>query len=455
MCTSSSGSINQTAKHSYQNPVSKRHRRKLPVTPMHPSHTQFFEPNTFGSDGSLSMKGVNKHHKYFSERDLKVVYHQQEHQARHLPQTGTPKRVYAGSNQSQPVVSPSNSKQKSSCWHDNQMNPSSYGNAKYNESSDQRLTSNIEDRNDANIVEPIIRSVNINETETERKSITSNIEKDSASHSTPELVSHQNLIKSPHRQNNQSASRSRTKQPTNNQLFTVSNDKPKRSKSSGQLVSNQVKQQGGDKIRGSDSASASIASLVSEESTMGRMINDFIGVVGPGQIAGRDTVTARSMGDIQIGVSDRNGRLEVRIGSTRNLSSRPYAKTTPAPYLKVYLMSGAKCLIKKKTKPGMRTISPQFNQCLTFDAKHSANNLQVTVWGDHGRLDHKSFMGCAQIDLNSYDLVNKRKNKMHWYRLFQTSSLVDATSPIHHDPTNFAGSITSADSDQHLQNSFK
>ena len=33
---------------------------------------------------------------------------------------------------------------------------------------------------------------------------------------------------------------------------------------------------------------------------MGRMINDFIGVVGPGQIAGRDTVTARSMGDIQV-----------------------------------------------------------------------------------------------------------------------------------------------------------
>ena len=34
-------------------------------------------------------------------------------------------------------------------------------------------------------VEPIIRSVNINETETERKNINYNIEKDNASHSTP------------------------------------------------------------------------------------------------------------------------------------------------------------------------------------------------------------------------------------------------------------------------------
>jgi len=437
ICTSSSGSINQTAKQSYhEDPVNKRHRRKLPVTPMHASHT-FFEANTFGSDGSLSMKGVGKHQKYFSERDLKVIYNQQEPKTRHLPQTGSSKQVYAGSNQSQPGSSPGNSKQKGSRWYDNQANAPSH--SRYNE-SDRRLASNVDDRTDVNVVEPIIRSVNINETETERKNINYNIEKDNATHSTPERVIQQKL---PHRQNNQSASRSRTKQPTNNQLFTASNEKPKRSKSSGQLANNQ--KQGSDKIRGSDSASASIASLVSEESTMGRMINDFIGVIGPGQIAGRDTVTARSMGDIQIGVSDRNGRLEVRIGNTRNLTSRPYAKTTPAPYLKVYLMSGSKCLIKKKTKPGMRTITPQFNQCFSFDAKHSANNLQVTVWGDHGRLDHKSFMGCAQIDLNSYDLVNKRKAKMHWYRLFQTSSLVDATSP---GENNFAaGSITSGDSD--------
>ena len=52
-----------------------------------------FEANTFGSDGSLSMKGVGKHQKYFSERDLKVIYNQQEPKTRHLPQTGSSKVI--------------------------------------------------------------------------------------------------------------------------------------------------------------------------------------------------------------------------------------------------------------------------------------------------------------------------------------------------------------------------
>jgi len=146
-------------------------------------------------------------------------------------------------------------------------------------------------------------------------------------------------------------------------------------------------------------------------------------MIGPGQIAGRDTVTTRSLGQILLGVVDRGGRLEVRVGRVKNLFLRSNTRNLPAPYVKAYLMCGTKCLAKKKTKSVGRTTDPVFNQILTFDSKHSASNLQITVWGDYGRLDHKSFMGCAQIDLNNFDLSQIR---MNWYRLFQTSYLIES-----------------------------
>ena len=64
-------------------------------------------------------------------------------------------------------------------------------------------------------------------------------------------------------------------------------------------------------------------------STMGRMINDFIGMIGPGQIAGRDTVTTRSLGQILLGVVDRGGRLEVRVGRVKNLFLRSNTRNLP------------------------------------------------------------------------------------------------------------------------------
>lgn len=50
--------------------------------------------------------------------------------------------------------------------------------------------------------------------------------------------------------------------------------------------------------------------------------------------------------------------------------------------------------------------------------------LQVIVWGDYGRMDHKSFMGVAQILLEELDLSS---TVIGWYKLFPPSSLVDPT----------------------------
>ncbi len=53
--------------------------------------------------------------------------------------------------------------------------------------------------------------------------------------------------------------------------------------------------------------------------------------------------------------------------------------------------------------------------------------LQVTVWGDYGRMDRKVFMGVAQIILDDLDLSNI---VIGWYKLFTSSSLVS-----HHQAT--------------------
>ena len=57
--------------------------------------------------------------------------------------------------------------------------------------------------------------------------------------------------------------------------------------------------------------------------------------------------------------------------------------------------------------------------------------LQVTIWGDYGRMEGKKvFMGVAQIMLDDLDLSNI---VIGWYKLFGTSSLVSLP------PANAAG----------------
>lgn len=132
-----------------------------------------------------------------------------------------------------------------------------------------------------------------------------------------------------------------------------------------------------------------------------------------------------------------------------------------ATYVKVYVLENGVCLAKKKTKVVKRNLDPTYQQALLFDESpqgkvlqvrdpflflltHSLNTdkcplclhlylnlnmhnvssscLQVIVWGDYGRMDHKCFMGMAQILLEDLDLSATVSG---WYKLFPTSSLAD------------------------------
>ncbi|XP_051560509.1 regulating synaptic membrane exocytosis protein 1-like isoform X12 [Myxocyprinus asiaticus] len=152
--------------------------------------------------------------------------------------------------------------------------------------------------------------------------------------------------------------------------------------------------------------------------------SDFLDGLGPAQLVGRQTLATPAIGDIQIGMVNKKGQLEVEVIRARGLIQKPGSKSLPAPYVKVYLLQNGGYVAKKKTKIARKTLDPLYQQTLQFEESPQGKVLQVIVWGDYGRMDHKSFMGVAQILLEELDLSS---NVIGWYKLFPPSSLVDPT----------------------------
>ncbi|XP_034485583.1 uncharacterized protein LOC117790289 isoform X2 [Drosophila innubila] len=149
-------------------------------------------------------------------------------------------------------------------------------------------------------------------------------------------------------------------------------------------------------------------------------LNEFVDGLGPGQLVGRQVLGAPSLGDIQLSLCHQKGFLEVEVIRARDLTQKPSAKMLPAPYVKVYLVSGKRCIDKMKTSTARRTLDPLYQQQLVFKQPYNGCVLQVTVWGDYGRIEKKVFMGVAQIMLDDLNLSNI---VIGWYKLFGTTSL--------------------------------
>ncbi|NWX58602.1 RIMS4 protein, partial [Promerops cafer] len=156
--------------------------------------------------------------------------------------------------------------------------------------------------------------------------------------------------------------------------------------------------------------------------------SDFLGSMGPAQFVGRQTLATTSMGDVEIGLQERNGQLEVDIIQARGLTPKPGSKTLPAAYIKAYLLENGVCIAKKKTKVARKSLDPLYNQVLLFAESPQGKVLQVIVWGNYGRMERKHFMGVARVLLEELDLSTLA---IGWYKLFPTSSMVDpATGPL-------------------------
>ncbi|XP_022235193.1 regulating synaptic membrane exocytosis protein 3-like [Limulus polyphemus] len=148
----------------------------------------------------------------------------------------------------------------------------------------------------------------------------------------------------------------------------------------------------------------------------------FVEGLGPGQFVGRQALASPYLGDIQLSISDRKRKLEIEVIRARGLQPKPGAKSLPASYVKVYLVLGSKCLSKAKTSAARRTLDPLYQEQLHFDEDFRGCVLQVTIWGDYGRMEKKVFMGVAQIMLNDLDLSDI---VIGWYKLFHPASLVN------------------------------
>ncbi|XP_048481587.1 regulating synaptic membrane exocytosis protein 2 isoform X4 [Plutella xylostella] len=193
------------------------------------------------------------------------------------------------------------------------------------------------------------------------------------------------------------------------------------------------KRSGPTSFQRSHEVAASLASVSSSEgsswspglrgsgSSDGGGLSDFIDGLGPGQLVGRQLLGAPTLGDVQLSMCYQKGFLEVEVIRARGLQARQGSRTLPAPYVKVYLVNGKRCVAKAKTTSARRTLDPLYQQTLTFRENFKGCVLQVTVWGDYGRIEGKKvFMGVAQIMLDDLNLSNI---VIGWYKLFGTTSL--------------------------------
>jgi regulating synaptic membrane exocytosis protein 2 len=171
---------------------------------------------------------------------------------------------------------------------------------------------------------------------------------------------------------------------------------------------------------------------------------EFIENLGSGQLVGRQVLASPCHGEIQVGLRDQHGLLEVEIVRARNLLQKALYKMPPAPYVKVYLLDGKTCVEKQRTRTTRRTLDPLIQQTLIFKENYRDKVLQIGVWGDYGKLDRKVFMGVCQINLEDLRLSTAAQ-VLDWYRLFSANSLMNNYTIVQQSPKRNT-SMTSHDS---------
>ncbi|XP_018393491.1 PREDICTED: regulating synaptic membrane exocytosis protein 2 [Cyphomyrmex costatus] len=171
-------------------------------------------------------------------------------------------------------------------------------------------------------------------------------------------------------------------------------------------------------------------------------LRNFIEDLGPGQVVGRQALATHCLGEIQLSLSHTKGYLEVEVIRAKELKAKQGSRVIPASYVKLYLVNGKKCIEKAKTTTARKTLDPFYgSQLLAFKENCRGCILQVTVWGDYGRLEGKKvFMGIAQIVLDELDL---NQMVIGWYKLFDTQALVSGASSL---ALSRRSSVTSLDS---------
>ncbi|CAF2510404.1 unnamed protein product [Rotaria sp. Silwood2] len=177
---------------------------------------------------------------------------------------------------------------------------------------------------------------------------------------------------------------------------------------------------------------------------------EFIEGLGTGQLVGRQVLASPCHGEIQVGLRDQHSLIEVEIVRARNLLQKALYKLPPAPYVKVYLLDGKTCVEKQRTRTTRRTLDPLIQQTLIFKESYREKVLQISVWGDYGKLDRKVFMGVCQINLEELHL-NSSAQVLDWYKLFSANSLMNNYTIVQQSPKG-KSSMTTTDSYSSFKN---
>jgi regulating synaptic membrane exocytosis protein 2 len=109
-------------------------------------------------------------------------------------------------------------------------------------------------------------------------------------------------------------------------------------------------------------------------------VTEFVEGLGPGQLVGRQVLGTTCLGEIQLGLFDRKGHLEVEVIRARGLCAKSATKILPAPYAKVYLLEGKNCLEKQKTTVTRRTLDHLNQQQLIFMESYQDKVIQVSIF---------------------------------------------------------------------------
>ncbi|XP_018644995.1 HMG-CoA synthase [Schistosoma mansoni] len=156
-------------------------------------------------------------------------------------------------------------------------------------------------------------------------------------------------------------------------------------------------------------------------------VGEFVEGLGPGQLVGRQVLGMPCLGEIQLSFYDRKGHLEVEVIRARGLQQKNTAKPLPAPYVKLHLLEGKQSVEKLRTMyPPRRTLDPLYQQQLCFSMPYHGKILQISVWGEYGRMDKKVFLGMCEIVLDDLDL---KTVVFGWYKLF---GMIASNAQHHH-----------------------
>jgi len=97
-----------------------------------------------------------------------------------------------------------------------------------------------------------------------------------------------------------------------------------------------------------------------------------------------------------------------------------------ALFVKLYLLDGKTCVEKQRTRATRHVVDPPIHQIVIFKEYYRDKILQISVFGDYGKLDRNVFLGVCQIGLDEINLQSFQQQQIiDWYKLFSANSLMN------------------------------